>query len=127
MDIKNEDQFTIMVVDDSRVSREVVLSELSHRDEFDTVMFESPIAALNALETVDPDMIISDYVMPVLNGFELCHAVRAHPKYSKVPFVLLSGKIDDDSRAKAMEIGVTHLFLKPLIESPDSVFDLEQF
>ena len=113
LEMEKEDRFTIMVVDDSRVSREVVLSELSHREEFDIVTFESPIAALNALEAVEPDMIISDYVMPVLNGFDLCHAVRAHPKYAKVPFVLLSGKIDDDSRAKAMEIGVTDLFLKP--------------
>lgn len=114
MGIKNEDRFPVMVVDDSRVSRQVVVSELSHRKEFEIVTFENPIEALNSLEAVNPEMIISDYLMPVLDGFELCHAVKAHPKYSNVPFVLLSGKIDDDSRAKAMEIGVTDLFLKPI-------------
>jgi len=108
-------EFTIMVVDDNFFSLQVIIDELDEGDNnFKVVTFDKPEEACNSLEEVDPDMIISDYEMPLLNGVEVCEAVRKNDKYKSIPFVLLTGRIDDDKRARAMEIGLTDIMLKPI-------------
>lgn len=53
-------------------------------------------AALAALQLEKPDVIVSDLDMPGLDGFELCHQVRANPHFSQIHFVLLSALIEPD-------------------------------
>lgn len=54
------------------------------------------LAALEALQAAQPDVIISDLDMPGLNGLELCRRVRANSGLSQVRFVLLSALIEPD-------------------------------
>ena len=46
--------------------------------------------ALVCLEDVRPDLILSDIMMPVMDGRELCRKLRAHPEYRSIPVVLMS-------------------------------------
>lgn len=106
-------EFRIMVVDDSRTSRNIVISELRNNPDFKIADFENVQSALAALDAFKPHFIISDVNMPNMDGHEFCSCIRHHPDYKHVPFVLQSSTIDDETRMKALQHGVTEAFPKP--------------
>jgi signal transduction histidine kinase/DNA-binding response OmpR family regulator/ligand-binding sensor domain-containing protein len=61
-----------------------------------------------------PDLIISDVMMPKMNGIELCRAVKAKFETRHIPFIILSAKNALDSRIEGMELGADFYFAKPL-------------
>lgn len=46
--------------------------------------------ALKMIDAVDPDVILSDYMMPLMNGAELCTTLKKNPRWKDTPFVLMS-------------------------------------
>lgn len=62
--------YRILVVDDSRLSRRVVLEDLKNFDGVETMDFEDALSALKEMESFDPDMVISDFEMPEMDGLE---------------------------------------------------------
>ena len=66
--------------------------------------------ALAKAEITIPDAVISDVLMPGLDGFELCLAIRKHPRLGKIPVVLLTNSYDDaGDRRLAADIGANAL------------------
>ncbi len=59
------------------------------------------------------DLIISDYNMPELDGMGLLRAVRGHPALRRVPFILLTGRGDQELVVKAAHAGVNNYLVKP--------------
>src|SRR5688500_15466974 len=57
---------------------------------FDVRHVDDPSRALHVAESFAPDALVSDVLMPMLDGFELCRALRRHPTLSGVPIVLYS-------------------------------------
>lgn len=65
-----------------------------------------------------PDVIISDIMMPIMNGFRLCREVRNHPKLKKLPFIFYTATfLEEEDRRLAMNLGATRFVVKPM-ESP---------
>ena len=58
-------------------------------------------------------LIISDWMMPVMDGVQLCRAIRSHPSTSHIPFVLLTAKTDIDSKVEGMDCGADAYVEKP--------------
>jgi CheY-like chemotaxis protein len=85
-------------------------------------VFDSAPAVLEVLERLRPDLIISDIVMPGMNGCELAERVRQQPGCEKVILAALTGFEDDESRRAAIDAGFDYRFVKPM--HPD---DLQQF
>lgn len=85
----------VLLVDDDEAFRAVTAIALESEG---CAVREAPdgYAALDALKSENPDVIISDLDMPGLDGLELCHLVRANPRLVKTRFVLLSALIDPD-------------------------------
>ena len=52
--------------------------------------------ALAAVALQRPDLIVSDYMMPIMNGVEFCHAVKSDPALQAIPFILLSAAFPGD-------------------------------
>lgn len=104
--------FNVMVVDDSRLSRKVIMEELKNFDEVVTAEFESPVQALENLGEVIPDLIISDYEMPEMDGLAFCREIRGSEFFAKTPFVIISGRVNVEFNAKALEVGANETAAK---------------
>ena len=70
-------------------------------------------AALEAARRERPDLVLSDVMMPRLDGFELLAALRAEPSLSGVPVILLSARAGEESRIEGMERGSDDYLVKP--------------
>jgi len=69
--------------------------------------------ALLVMENSQPDIIISDIMMPVMDGIELCRAIKTNIHFSHVPFVLVTAKGNSDSEIEGIETGADAYILKP--------------
>ncbi len=85
----------ILVVDDSPTLRKVVTGILE-RNGYETMAAPDGIVALDALHKaqVPFDLVLLDFVMPKMNGFQFCRAVRSDERFAMLPVVLMSAKSD---------------------------------
>ncbi|MEP7292139.1 MAG: response regulator [Chloroflexota bacterium] len=81
--------FTVMVVDDDEQIL-VLVEILLRRQGYTVLKATSPYAALDLLKTNTPDLFLLDYMMPGMNGVELCQHIRATAVLAKTPIVMLS-------------------------------------
>ena len=101
----------ILVVEDNKTLRRLLEYRLSKRFEVRTA--ENGERALAAVEERMPDLIVSDIMMPVMDGFALLAALRSMPATEAIPFIFLTAKTDDLSRQKGLKKGVDDYLTKP--------------
>jgi two-component system chemotaxis response regulator CheY len=65
------------------------------------------------LLTQPAHLVISDYNMPKLDGLGLLRAVRAHPPFKTIAFIMLTGRADSDLVQRAVQFGVNNYLVKP--------------
>ncbi len=70
-------------------------------------------AALELLKNCSVDLVISDINMPNLNGIELTRQLRANPKFSKTPIILLTTESDPEKKQEGKAAGATGWIVKP--------------
>src|SRR5262249_43679900 len=70
--------------------------------------------ALRRLEAIRPDLILTDLVMPRVNGLQLVQSVRADPAVGDIPVVAMSASASDYTRAEAIAVGCADFLTKPL-------------
>ncbi|MBI5471870.1 MAG: response regulator [Ignavibacteriae bacterium] len=85
---------TVLIVDDEAAYR-MLVRELLISDGLDVLTAENGEEALRKLSVIQPDMIISDVYMPVMDGVRLHRSVREMPRYEKTPFLFVSGYSDE--------------------------------
>lgn len=94
----------VLIADDDDVFRKY-LGELLRGNAFEVVEAADGAQALDLAQQKRPWLIMSDLQMPVLDGFDLCRALREHPLLSGVPVILLSGWDDVKVRLRGLELG----------------------
>ncbi|MFO0563419.1 MAG: response regulator [Polyangiales bacterium] len=95
----------VLIVDDDPMQRKLLSFRLS-RLGFETTSAESGIEALGAISTLLPDVIISDVLMPQLDGFELCEKIRSNPTHAAAVVVLVTNSyLEDSDRDLARRVG----------------------
>nr|WP_017297035.1 PAS domain S-box protein [Nodosilinea nodulosa] len=70
-------------------------------------------AALAAIQQQPPDLVLTDVMMPVLDGFELLRQLRADPQTRDLPIILLSARAGDESRLEGLTAGADDYLIKP--------------
>jgi len=70
-------------------------------------------AALDALETSRPDLIIADYMMPHVDGLSLCRKLRAMDDCKTLPIMLVTARSDEEVRLTALRNGANDVLIKP--------------
>lgn len=102
---------TVLLVDDNRDMREYVEKLLQGR--YEVVKAENGRAALKKAKKNPPDLVLSDVMMPEMDGFELLAALRADPATASVPVILLSARAGEESRVEGMEADADDYLTKP--------------
>ena len=101
----------IVVDDDSAVRR--LLERALRPPEFETHTFSSGVAALQHVAEIRPDCVVSDILMPDMDGEGLLHGVRAVPGLERVPFIVVSA-VRSEARIRAvLAAGADAFLLKP--------------
>lgn len=103
----------VLVVDDDDTSRLLAHASLEKAG-FIVDEAENGRAALEALATAVPDIILLDVMMPVMDGFEACAALRARPETQHVPVLMLTGREDVEAIDRAYRVGATDFATKPV-------------
>lgn len=108
------EKLTLLVVEDNRDMRAFMRSILS--DRYDVVEAENGEAALKLLLSQHVDFIISDLMMPVMDGLELSRKVKENFAISHIPFLMLTAKTAGEARLESYRNGVDEYLLKPFDE-----------
>lgn len=103
---------TILIVDDSASVRKLIELTL-RREGYTLVMVDSGLAALAALAENEPDLLLLDLMLVALDGFQLCAAIRKHPRYTDLPIVMLTGREGEADRQAGFDAGVNAYLTKP--------------
>lgn len=101
----------VLLADDNRDMREYVQRLLGHEYRVDAVA--DGAQALAAAMANPPDLVLTDVMMPGMDGFELLKAIRSHPSLASVPVVMLSARAGEDSRSEGIEAGADDYIVKP--------------
>jgi signal transduction histidine kinase len=101
----------VIVADDNADMRQYLSRLLSEQYETETVADGQ--AALQAAHKNPPDLIISDVMMPILDGFELLKVLRSEEETRTIPVVLLSARAGEESRVEGIEAGADDYLIKP--------------
>jgi len=103
----------ILVVDDSPGDRRLVAEYLKPDTELHVHYSSQGAQALEAIPRQQPDLVITDLMMPVMNGLELTEAIRA--RFPLVPVILMTGRGDEDVASHALRSGAASYVPKKLL------------
>ena len=102
----------ILIVDDDVTITEL-MKALVKMDGHEPTTVNDSLRAMEVAESVHPDLITLDLMMPGLTGFELCELLHNDPKFSNIPIVIVSARDDAESKQKAIEAGAMAYITKP--------------
>ncbi|GAA6209731.1 SpoIIE family protein phosphatase [Cognatishimia sp. WU-CL00825] len=103
----------VLLVDDSRLQRRILSAQLA-RDGYEVVEACSGQEALDFCSDRSPDLVLSDWMMPEMDGLEFCKAFRELPSEKYGYFILLTSKSEKDEVVKGLEIGADDFLIKPI-------------
>ncbi len=115
---------SILIVDDEphiRALLEQTLEDLED-DGVELLTASDGKAALALIESERPDLVFLDVMMPRMNGYEVCRAVRSDLGLTEVTIVLLTAKGQDADRQRGLDVGADEFRTKPF--DPDEILDL---
>jgi CheY-like chemotaxis protein len=102
----------VMVVDDEPDIRRLVCFSLG-RHGFETVEACDGMSAVSMAADVQPDLILMDVMMPVLNGFDAVRKLKENPDTAEIPVVMLSAKSQQYEQEAGLESGAARYICKP--------------
>jgi len=105
--------FTILVVEDHDVLREG-LQILLEAEGFQVLSAAHGVEALEQMQAVIPDLILSDISMPEMDGFAFHDAVRARPEWVAIPFIFLTARGERTDIFASKKLGVEDYLVKPI-------------
>lgn len=103
---------SVLVVDDDPQMRAYLESNLS--DKFNVYTAADGADAIAKADKINPEVIVTDLMMPEMDGFELCKRVREDIRISHISVIILSGLDNKEARLKAMECGANIFMGKPV-------------
>jgi signal transduction histidine kinase/ligand-binding sensor domain-containing protein/DNA-binding response OmpR family regulator len=101
----------VLVVDDEEDIRDYLQQELSEFYRVDTA--KNGKEALDFVVKEKPDLVISDVMMPVMDGNTLCRKIKKHPQVNHIPVILLTAKAQANDRVEGLDNGADAFIVKP--------------
>ncbi|MDE3742670.1 hybrid sensor histidine kinase/response regulator transcription factor [Maribacter polysaccharolyticus] len=114
IDQKKDDdkpKYTILIVEDEEDLQIFLRSYLS--DGYNILMAKNGLEGLEKIKAQEPDLVISDIMMPKMDGFALCENIKSNPETCHIPVLLLTALEDDENLIKGLELGADEYMSKP--------------
>ena len=108
---ENSQQKAILIVDDNKDMLQFISSCM--KEDYQVYTATDGAAALELLQREQIDLIISDVMMPGIDGFELCRRVKSDINLSHIPVILLTARTTDVSRIEGLQLGADDYLTKP--------------
>lgn len=105
-------QACILVVDDNQANLRLLADMLLAR-QYTVHEATSGAAALELAQTLHPDLILLDISMPIMDGYQVCQALKADPCTCHIPIVFISAMTETDDIVKGFEVGGVDYITKP--------------
>lgn len=104
----------ILIIDDNAINVKVLQNIVERSIHEQPVSFLDPVGALRWCHAGDPDLVLVDYMMPVLNGVEFIAAFRQLPGKHETPIVMITATSEKNVRYQALEAGASDFLNKPI-------------
>ncbi len=102
----------ILIVEDELAIREIVAMTLSHEG-YEIIETDKVSSAFESLNTLIPDLIILDWMMPGLSGLDFTKRLKKSPKTKHIPIILLTAKSGEADKVDALNAGADDYVTKP--------------
>ncbi|MDF2157817.1 two-component regulator propeller domain-containing protein [Algoriphagus sp. CAU 1675] len=109
--LAGEDAPLVLVVEDNDKLREFLITDL--KAHFNVIQAENGKQGLFLAMQKVPDLVISDVMMPEMDGIELCKMLKNDEKTSHIPVILLTAKTEEENLLKGLEVGADDYIHKP--------------
>ncbi len=106
------DSPTILIVDDEPILHEILQGLLS-LEGYAFAFAHNGREAIDCLDEVKPDLILSDIMMPVMTGLEFCRQLRAQPEWQHLPVILITALNSKEDVARGLDAGANDFIHKP--------------
>ena len=110
-DHPDEDIYRLLIVEDN--AELLMLMRQLLKSSYCVYAAKNGREALNIIHQKDLDLIISDVMMPEMDGYELTKAVKSDPNYSHLPIILLTAKTQEEDEQEALLLGADEYLTKP--------------
>ena len=111
----------VIVADDNEDIRDLLTARLGTRG-YDVIAAADGQAALDAIHLHHPDIVVLDWVMPVIQGHELCVKLKTDPRTRAIPVVILTARGEEEDRLLGLDLGADAYVVKPFdIDKLDAI------
>jgi chemosensory pili system protein ChpA (sensor histidine kinase/response regulator) len=114
---ERSDQRTLVLVVDDSITVRRVTQRLLERNGMRVLTARDGLDAVSVLQENTPDVILLDIEMPRMDGYEVAAHVRADPRLKGTPIIMITSRVGEKHRARAIELGVDDYLGKPYQES----------
>ena len=111
-----EKKTEILVVEDS-FTQALLIQHVLEQADYRVGLAKNGVEALNYLKGRNPDLVISDIIMPEMDGYEMCRAIKGDDALKRIPVMLLTSLSDPEDVIRGLACGADNFITKPYKES----------
>jgi two-component system alkaline phosphatase synthesis response regulator PhoP len=102
----------LIIEDDPAVLR--AMSFMLEKEGYEVLTATNGLEGLNKAKGENPDLLILDVMLPGIDGFEICHRLRAESQTARLPILMLSAKGQAADKAMGLQVGANEYLTKPV-------------
>ena len=102
----------ILVIEDGPVTLRLIQYTLQ-QEGYQVLTATNGLAGIRKAQNEEPDLIVLDIMLPGIDGFEICHRLRAEPQTAQLPILMLSAKAQEVDKATGLKVGADDYISKP--------------
>ena len=106
----------ILIVDDSKLIAHVAKTMLNKQGH-EVILAQDGKAGLEAAKSGQPDIILLDLIMPVMDGYEVCEHLKADETTREIPIIMVTSKAETADKVKGLQMGALDYVTKPFDEA----------